>query len=239
MLWKRVQWFLVCLAILALAGTSQAQAPPDSNMSYATYTAYPTTVSCCIYPNGQGTPLANCFQFGGTRINATITVTLLGAAGLPVPLVPATNIRLRTTLTGVTWCPIVITPRGAFPGYECIADAPTNAAGQTTFSFSPWGGMYTFPALGERCQVYVVWGTTIIPVKGTCPTGGPPSSLLDIQFNSPDLDGTGVVNLGDVVIFATDYFGPYNYRSDFYWDGLVNLSDIVLIAQALTAACPP
>ncbi len=62
--------------------------------------------------------------------------------------------------------------------------------------------------------------------------------LEGININSPDINGDLVVNLSDVVEFARDYFGDDDYRSDFYWDGSVDLSDLVLMAQGIGASCP-
>jgi hypothetical protein len=61
---------------------------------------------------------------------------------------------------------------------------------------------------------------------------------MDIQFNSADIDGNLIVNLSDVGTFAIDYNGAYNYRSDFRWDGMINLADVGNLASALGAACP-
>jgi hypothetical protein len=68
-----------------------------------------------------------------------------------------------------------------------------------------------------------------------------PNQLLEVQedifFNSPDINGDLKVDLGDIPIFASDYFGSYEYRSDFNWDGVINLSDIPIMAQAVGSAC--
>ena len=45
--------------------------------------------------------------------------------------------------------------------------------------------------------------------------------------------------LTDVVLFAPVYYGAYDYCADFYWDGVVNLSDLVILAQHMNHACPP
>jgi len=58
---------------------------------------------------------------------------------------------------------------------------------------------------------------------------------IGLMVNSPDLDGDLLVNLADLTLFARDYFGPYNYRSDLYWDGAIGLSDISLFSHALMA----
>jgi hypothetical protein len=57
-----------------------------------------------------------------------------------------------------------------------------------------------------------------------------------LLVNSPDLNGDLAVDLADVALFAQDYFGPYNYRSDLCWDGRVGaLNDLTYIAIALEA----
>ena len=53
--------------------------------------------------------------------------------------------------------------------------------------------------------------------------------------NSPDLNGDLLVNLADLSLFAQDYFGPYNYRSDLRWDGDLDLGDLVVFAVAMQA----
>jgi hypothetical protein len=61
---------------------------------------------------------------------------------------------------------------------------------------------------------------------------------LELYFNSPDINGDLLVNLTDVVLFSQDMAGPYNYRSDFNFDNTVNLSDHVILVQAMGATCP-
>jgi hypothetical protein len=54
-----------------------------------------------------------------------------------------------------------------------------------------------------------------------------------ISVNSPDIDADLIVNLTDVVLWSMDYFQGYHYRSDLFWDGQINLSDLVYLARAL------
>jgi len=61
---------------------------------------------------------------------------------------------------------------------------------------------------------------------------------LDIQVNSPDINGDLRVNLTDVVLFTMLYHGPYDYAGDFYYDGVLNLSDIVMMARGQGKTCP-
>lgn len=69
-----------------------------------------------------------------------------------------------------------------------------------------------------------------------------PNQLLELDsalyFNSPDINGDLHINLSDVSLFAADIYRSYDYRSDFNWDGAVNLSDIVFMATGLGASCP-
>ena len=61
---------------------------------------------------------------------------------------------------------------------------------------------------------------------------------LSSYFNSPDINGDLAVNLSDVVLFSQDRYGDYNYRSDFNFDGVVNLSDQIILVGALGVGCP-
>jgi hypothetical protein len=65
-----------------------------------------------------------------------------------------------------------------------------------------------------------------------------PQPDLDIRFHSPDLDGDQDVDLSDVVRFVQDFLGDYAWHSDFHWDGVLDLSDVVLMAQGLERSCP-
>ena len=56
--------------------------------------------------------------------------------------------------------------------------------------------------------------------------------------NSPDIDGNLIVNLGDLGLFADNFFGEYDFRSDFYWDGVLNLSDVGRMATTFGEVCP-
>lgn len=68
-----------------------------------------------------------------------------------------------------------------------------------------------------------------------------PNQLLNstgnIYFNSPDQNGDLVVDLADVGAFAQNYSGPYDYRSDLRWDGVMNVADVGAMASAMGADC--
>ncbi len=47
----------------------------------------------------------------------------------------------------------------------------------------------------------------------------------------------GALDLMDVILFTEDYYTSYHYRSDFHWDGALNLSDIGKIAAGMGHNC--
>ncbi len=56
--------------------------------------------------------------------------------------------------------------------------------------------------------------------------------------NSPDINADLTVNLIDLSIFAFDYFGSYSFRSDFFWDGEINLIDLASMTWLIGDTCP-
>lgn len=77
--------------------------------------------------------------------------------------------------------------------------------------------------------------------SGECILYWAPSSCgaipLKLFFNSPDINGDLVIGLGDFGLFSQDYYGEYNYRSDFDFDGIIGLSDLVVMSRAMGASC--
>jgi hypothetical protein len=60
---------------------------------------------------------------------------------------------------------------------------------------------------------------------------------MAIMVNSADINGSGQVELGDVTIFSGDFFGAYNYRSDFSYDTDINLLDVTRLSAGWGAFC--
>lgn len=210
---RKLVGLFVCSLVMGLAPLAMAGIP-DLTLSTAT-TAATAQVSVYTLPNGNGRGLDEAKTISSsTTVNATITLTLLDGNGDPIFLYPNEDLWLETTLGGLALC-----PGGS------IADANTNALGQTTWSGSVFGGKQSNRTAAEK---------TVVVISGN-PLNG---SQLDILFNSPDIDGNLVVNLSDTVLYAQNATGSYNYRSDFFFDGSVNLSDTVLYAQGLGSACP-
>jgi hypothetical protein len=102
------------------------------------------------------------------------------------------------------------------------ADFSTDVAGYTEFNNPKFAG-------GQS------WGQTRVVVNGNGL-----SNTVDVSFNSPDIDGDGVVNLIDLQTFTADYFdsGNYHYRSDLFYDNILNLIDIPEMSQYYGSSCP-
>lgn len=207
--------YILSLFLAFMIGVSGAQVP-DPILSQATC-ASSSPISLANSPNGGGDHFQSAQIYGGGSFDATITVTLLDGNANPVSGYPPEDIWLDVQDPE----PLFATcPGGA------IADGHTDALGQTTFSNSLRAG-----GSGSGSQVMI----------GTWPTPEFPIPVVGgdlINFNSPDINGDLQVNLSDIAIFAADYYGAYNYRSDFYWDGIVNLSDLGFMAQGVGASCP-
>ena len=109
-----------------------------------------------------------------------------------------------------------------------IADASTDEQGQTQWTAELLAGL-----CDEDAGLPNEEGLLVV-INGSPLTQDP----LPYHFNSADMNGDLAVDLTDIVLFAQVYFGAYDYCADYYWDGVVNLSDIVLLAQGNGAECP-
>jgi len=148
---------------------------------------------------------------GAAGGDATITLTLRDGLGVAIANFPFEDAWLETLDGGMAAC-----TGGA------TADANTDVNGVTEW-VTPLqaGGAST--------------AGTQVSISGAFLDG----AALNINHNSADINGDGNVNLTDVPLFAGDFYGGvYAFRSDFAFDGFVNLSDVVRLAQALGASCP-
>jgi len=209
--------WLACALIVAatFGGTASAVTTdiPDLDLSWYE-TAATEPVSVFNVPNGQGNRFDAAFAYGGATMDATITLYLVNGDGVPIAGYAAEDMWLGTTLDGLAPCL-----------YGPIADANTDANGMTQWQEPFEAGGYTDP--DNELTVVIVNGDALL------------GSGLDVYFNSPDLSGDGFVDITDIAMFSQDFFGPYSYRSDFNWDGIINLSDIsYMTALGLGAECP-
>jgi hypothetical protein len=207
-----------CVTVLC----NKEQPVIDADNSFA-FSASQTPASVFTMPGGGGQSLSSCYgPVGMDGNNATIIVQLRDADNLPIPYYPKELIWLETSNGGLVCC----------PGKVPVADHGA-VAGMTQFSRAYYGsGASIFP--DDKCIVM----TDQCKVNGTAPGGYPEHSNMDIYFNSPDINKDKVVNLSDLIDLAWDYYQGVGYRSDFHWDGNVNLSDLVKFAQSWMDSCP-
>ncbi len=183
-------------------------------------------VHIVVTPSAAGTPLSSANHPDGTTVDATIRVQLwvqgdvIGEPNepMPVPNFPAEDIWLE--MPGLNWC---------LGGPN--ADGNTDADGWFTFSQPLGMGGWSDPPAGSPYVFVMVNGSALFEENG-------PAITPAIMANSPDINGDLVVNLQDVSLFTIDYFAGYFFRSDFFWDGVLNLSDVAGLAVAVGDECP-
>ena len=165
-------------------------------------------------PNGTGSAFAEARDFNTVQqVDASIALYLRDSGGVPVLNFPREDIwlDLPAGTSGWTRCPLNGT----------IADTDSDAFGVTTWVNPLFAGGWTE-------------GPTVVMINGNLLLSG----NLNLAHNSPDINGDGYVNLTDVAMFAADFYGAYAFRSDFHYDGVLNLQDIAKLAQASGATCP-
>lgn len=183
-------------------------------------------VHVIVVPDGGGNPLSAAVTSGGSVVDATIRIQLwVDANDIPgsppdpqvVPDFPREDLWLE--VPGMSAC---------LGG--TIADGNTDEEGWFTFSTSPAMGGANDPGDIESYPYVMVSGSALADEEGR-------PIRPSIVFNSPDLNADHFVNLTDVQVFAEDFWGQYHFRSDFIWDGRLNLSDIVPLAAAQGSSC--
>lgn len=176
-------------------------------------------VSLFNVPDGSGLAFTEAYGPGGAVVDATITMTLFDdypGWGQPVAQFPFEDMWLESGDGLLVPC----------NGGTC-ADVNTDQNGVTSWSAPLEAGGRADP--DEGGDIYIV-------INGAVPEGD--GHVMDMRMNSPDINGDGEVNLSDIPPFAEDFYGAYAYRSDFVWDGLVNLSDLAELAKAMASSCP-
>ena len=196
-------------------GLAQAQTGcPDLSMS-TVWQDYQGPMALLVFPDGSGPPMTEATLAGGAIIDATIYLTLYGGCDSYGQLLvgfPAEDLWLESTDGSLVFC-----------SGGNIADGPTDQEGKTQWSRPLSGGGWD---LGT-CRIMVTGDSSIV------------ASAFPLQFNSPDLNGDLKVDLTDVTRFAEDFFSyTYSFRSDLFFDYVVNLSDIPLMRAAIGKSCP-
>ena len=184
---------------------------PDLYLSEANC-AYggPGTPTLLVVPDGSGPAFTAARDQDGNPVDATITLYLRDSLGVPFVHYPREDLWLASVDNGLVSCSGVV-----------LADEVTDHNGMTWWILPPTAGGFS----EENVQVWVA-GAPLF------------SAGINLRFNSPDINWDGIVSLVDVAIFAGDFFGGYQFRSDFHRDGILNLADIAILAQSLGAQCP-
>jgi len=214
---RKLMGLLVC-TLFVCAATAAVADVPDLELSQAQFASGSIAVQVVVFnlPNGDGSTFVDARGTDGNDYDATIELLLRNANNDPIGSFPAEDM----------W--IMPTPDTADNFFACtngtIADADTDGAGRTIWQNPLNAGGYTDTG-ADVTQVYISGAALVGPG-------------LDVQYNSADITGDGNVNLSDIGLFSQDFYGAYNFRSDFIFDGVLNLSDIGLLAQGNGASCP-
>jgi hypothetical protein len=207
---------VLCLALAGAALAGDATIPVITvEASFAT--AGPLSIFSA--PDGSGRAFTEAHAPGGAVVDGTLTMILYADDGWtsgPVANFPREDIWLDSAGGALVAC-----SRGSCP------DDHTDANGETRWADPLEVGGFADPDRGHLVRIIV---------NGSVPDSGGP--LPDLRLNSADLNGDLEVNLLDITVFAGDFYGAYDYRSDFVWDGLVNLSDLAALARVVGSSCP-
>ncbi|HOX24204.1 MAG TPA: hypothetical protein PLL30_00440 [Candidatus Krumholzibacteria bacterium] len=202
---------LICTAAAALASVGVAASdPPPVCTAWMNHAGH-----VWVSPAGRGPMLSNAYFPGWPDgVDATIHVRLLDQNGDPIVAYPAEDIWLGAPV-GVPF---------AYCAGGTVADDDTDANGETTISRPLRAGGQVPPT--DQPRVFV---------------GGQPIAFGDLPLtvNSPDVNGDLVVDLSDIVFFTQDLLGGgiVDFRHDFNADGVLNLSDVVVLAASLGDRC--
>ena len=184
---------------------------PDLSRSVVWQT-YDGMATLLVIPDGSGPPLTAARTPEGLEVDATIHLTIITycEGEEPVQAYPREDIWLESVDGGLVAC-----TGGS------IADVDTDANGDTHWSLPLRAGGWDE-------------GETMVRISGDVPPSG---YGLTLNYNSPDINGDGRVNLSDLAEFSQDYFGGFVFRSDFHRDGALNLSDVAIMASSMGRNC--
>lgn len=214
-------WRLLLVAMLLVTSGSSAVADcdpndpvtglPDLSYSFVVWSAaLGGSATLLVVPDGTGAAFGGARRPGGAVVDATIELTIGGPCGV-IAHFPREDIWLEVLGGGFAPC---------IGG--TIADADTDVNGVTHWSQPLRAGGHS-------------QGPCTIVIMGA-PVPGMPT--LDLDFNSPDLNGDRVVSLADVPLFAAAFSGAYAFAADLHADGVVDLADIPVLARSLGVDCP-
>ncbi len=210
MVLRKLMGIFAITLIVGAASLAMAGVPDVTQCSATRAYVGPEFTVLFNVPSGNGSPFTGAVKVGGGTADATITLIIRDGAGLPIANYPSEDAWIESQDGGMVAC-----LGGA------TADFSTDVNGETVFQTALHAGGSSL-------------AQTVVLINGNALV-----NTLPIGYNSPDIDGSGAVNLTDVQLFAGDFsLVSYSFRSDFWFDNIVNLSDIPLLAASIGAVCP-
>jgi hypothetical protein len=215
------QCVTVMLALI-LAGAAHAAFPA---WPYVGTMTGPQSDACVlIVPGGDGPMLSAARQPDGAPIDGSIHVQLVDWLGVPYANFSRGDIWLEFAGSPLHLSSCPAQPNGY--GYF-TPDAHSDQNGWVHFANPLAGGGWT-----EGPVTVYINGTAALTIDDV------EWPSIPLQVNSPDLSGDRHVNLIDVSLFAGDMLGGYHLRSDLHRDGVLNLTDITILAEFMGDRCP-
>lgn len=224
MLLRKIMGVFACALVIGAASFAVAGVP-DLTLTQASmaYNATPDPLLLLNRPDGTGNAFnAAILTTDGTVQDATISMTVLDGNGDPVLSFPALDMWLETTNGGLV---------------PCTGGTQADQNTHNVTGFTLWAA----PLQAGGADGGAGSGVVTMVMISNAPLVG---SDLALWHNSPDINADGLVNVTDVQVFAVDYFAyaadplSYEFKSDLEYDGAVNVSDIVPLAQGQGHNCP-
>ena len=183
------------------------------------------TVSLFSAPDGSGGVLREADSWSGTPgntprvVNARIEVTLTNEKGEPIANYPAEKIRVRAANGSWTEC----------AEERLVAASDTDGAGRTAIT----GALFASGTATAGDLLRISIDDPDVGIVTYIAAG----SGFDVRVRSADFGDDGAVDVQDLGNFAGDLSAGYAERSDFLWDGQLNLNDVARFASVYGAEC--
>lgn len=170
----------------------------------------PEMVTLRVVPDGSGPTFTEAKLPDGSQVDATVFLLVQDWFDDPVVNFPLEDMWLESYDGGLAYC-----------NGGTVADVDTDAEGMTHWVEPMRAGGFSQALTAVMVNGENVW-----------------AEGLRLNFNSPDINGDGSVNIPDVGQFASDFYTEYHFRSDLARDGLINLADVGWLATGLGTNCP-